>query len=145
MLAIIQKYGLLLLIGQYPHGPVGGLTMTLFMALAGLVIAFPLAVGVGVARTCPLRALQWLAAAFVYTLRGLPVLLVIFWSYFAVPVLLGRSVSGVTTVICALFIYESAYLGEVVRAGIAGIPKGQLEAGRSVGLSYLQVLRRIVL
>jgi polar amino acid transport system permease protein len=75
----------------------------------------------------------------------LPVLLVIFWSYFVVPMIIGTAVSGVTTVICALFIYESAYLGEVVRAGIAAIPKGQVEAGRSLGLSYVLVLRRVVL
>jgi polar amino acid transport system permease protein len=145
MFNILRDYGLLMLIGQYPHGPIGGLAMTLLMAAAGLTMSFPLAIGVGIARTSPLRVFQQPAAALVYTVRGLPVLLVIFWAYFIVPVVIGKAVSGVTTVIWALVIYESAYLGEVVHAGIAAIPKGQVEAARSLGLSYVKTLRSVVL
>ncbi|MBK1688350.1 amino acid ABC transporter permease [Rubrivivax gelatinosus] len=145
MIDILQDYGLLLLVGQFPDGPLGGLALTLVLAIAGLVLSFPLAVLMGVARTSPIRAVRMPATAVVQAVRGLPVLMLIFWAYFIVPLLVGRSVSGITTVICALVAYELAFLGEVVRAGIEAIPKGQVEAARSLGMSYGQTMRKIVL
>ncbi|WAI82022.1 MULTISPECIES: amino acid ABC transporter permease [Achromobacter] len=145
MIDILDKYGLLLLIGQYPYGPVGGLALTLFIAVAGLVISFPLAVLIGMARTSPFRAPRLFAGVIVNAVRGLPVLLLIFWAYFIVPLVIGRSISGTTTVICALVLYELAFMGEVVRAGIEAIPKGQVEAARAVGMTYMQTMRKIVL
>lgn len=145
MIDILQDYGLLLLVGQFPDGPLGGLALTLLLAIAGLVLSFPLAVLMGVARTSPIRAVRMPATAVVQAVRGLPVLMLIFWAYFIVPLLVGRSVSGITTVICALVAYELAFLGEVVRAGIEAIPKGQVEAARSLGMSYGQTMRKIVL
>lgn len=145
MIDILQDYGLLLLVGQFPDGPLGGLALTLLLAVAGLVLSFPLAVLMGVARTSPIRAVRLPATAVVQAIRGLPVLMLIFWAYFIVPLLVGRSVSGITTVICALVAYELAFLGEVIRAGIEAIPKGQVEAARSLGMSYGQTMRRIVL
>jgi polar amino acid transport system permease protein len=71
--------------------------------------------------------------------------MIIFWAYFIVPIVTGHSVSAVTTVICALVVYELAFMGEVVRAGIEAIPKGQVEAARSLGMNRFGVLRRIVL
>jgi polar amino acid transport system permease protein len=145
MIDILDRYGLLLLVGQYPYGPLGGLALTLFLAIAGLVISFPLAVLVGMARASPFRAFRLSAGLIVNAVRGLPVLLLIFWAYFIVPLVIGRSVSGVTTVICALVLYELAFMGEVVRAGIEAIPKGQVEAARAIGITYTQTMRKIVL
>jgi polar amino acid transport system permease protein len=145
MIEILDKYGLMLLVGQFPEGPLGGLAMTLVLAVTGLVAAFPLAVLMGVARTSPIRAIRAPASLLVHAVRGLPVLMLIFWAYFIVPLIVGRSVSGVTTVICALIVYELAFLGEVVRAGIEAIPKGQVEAARSLGMTYGQTMRKIVL
>lgn len=145
MLEILRVYGLQLLIGQYPNGPLGGLALTLVLAVTGLVCAFPLAVVCGIARTSRFRLITVPAAAFVHTIRGLPVLMLIFWAYFAVPLITGKSVSGLTTVICALVLYETAFLGEVVKAGILAIPKGQVEAARSLGMGYWQTMRDIVL
>lgn len=145
MLEILQVYGLQLLIGQYPNGPLGGLALTLVLAVTGLICAFPLAVVFGIARTSSYRVITVPAAAFVHTIRGLPVLMLIFWAYFAVPLITGKSVSGLTTVICALVLYETAFLGEVVKAGILAIPKGQVEAARSLGMGYWQTMRDIVL
>ncbi|XAH22335.1 amino acid ABC transporter permease [Xylophilus sp. GW821-FHT01B05] len=145
MLQILHDYGLLLLIGQYPEGPLGGLALTLILAVTGLVCSFPLAVLVGVARTSRIRAIYLPVSTLVHAIRGLPVLLIIFWAYFIVPLVIGRSISGVTTVICALVVYELAFMGEVVRAGIEAIPKGQVEASRSLGLNYFQTMRRVVL
>lgn len=145
MLDILSHYGLILLMGQYPQGPLGGLAMTLILASLALLLSFPLAVLVGVARTAPLRGVAWAAAVYANSIRGLPLLLVVFWSYFAVPALTGKSVSATTMMLVALVVYESAYLGEIVRAGIAALPRGQVEASRALGMGYWTTLRKVVL
>lgn len=145
ILQILQNYGLLLLVGQYPQGPLGGLALTLCLAVAGLALSFPLAVLVGVARNSSVKAVYLPVSALVHAIRGLPVLMIIFWAYFIVPVVTGHSVSAITTVVCALVVYELAFMGEVVRAGIQAIPKGQVEAARSLGMNGFGVMRRIVL
>jgi len=81
----------------------------------------------------------------VYLVRGLPLLMFIFWAYFFVPLIIGRPVAGTTTMVVALVCYESAYLAEIIRAGIQALPPGQQEAGRALGLSYLQTMRRVIL
>jgi polar amino acid transport system permease protein len=145
VIEILRQYGVQLLVGTYPNGPVGGLALTLLMAIAGLVGAFPLAVGFGIARTSTARWIAWPAMAVAYTVRGLPVLMLLFWAYFAIPLLIGKSISGVTTVICALVVYETAFIGEVVKAGILAIPRGQREAAKSLGLGSFEVLFSVVL
>ena len=142
---ILRDYGVQLLIGPYPNGPLGGLVLTLLMAVAGLVCAFPLAVAIGIARTSRSRWSAWSAAALVHGVRGLPVLMLLFWAYFAIPLLIGKTISGVTTVICALVVYETAFIGEVVKAGILAIPRGQVDAARSLGLGRFQTLASVVL
>jgi polar amino acid transport system permease protein len=142
---ILSTYGLQLLIGEFPHGPLGGLALTLILAVTGLICAFPLAVLCGIARTSSIRWVSVPAAMLVHTVRGLPVLMLIFWAYFIVPLLTGKSISGTTTLICALIAYETAFLGEVIKAGIQAIPKGQVEASRSLGMSYFRTMREIVL
>jgi polar amino acid transport system permease protein len=145
ILNILDVYGLLLLIGQFPQGSLGGLALTLLIAVAGLICSMPLALLVGVARTNVNGPAFAVASAFVYLVRGLPVLLLIFWAYFAVPLLTGQSVSGTTTVICALIVYEMAFLGEVIRSGIEALPSGQMQAARSLGLTYVQAMRDVIL
>jgi polar amino acid transport system permease protein len=145
LIQILHTYGLQLLIGEFPHGPLGGLALTLILAVSGLLCAFPLAVLFGIARTSSLRWVALPAAAIVHTLRGLPVLMLIFWAYFIVPLMTGKSISGTTTVICALVAYETAFLGEVIKAGILAIPGGQIEASRSLGMGYFRTLREVVL
>jgi len=145
MLDILRDYGLILLIGQYPQGPLGGLAMTLILAAAALLLSFPLAVLVGIARTSPYRWVAWAAAAYANSIRGLPLLLLVFWAYFAVPMLTGGGVSATAMMLVALVVYESAYLGEIVRAGIAALPRGQQEAARTLGLGYGATLRKVIL
>ena len=77
--------------------------------------------------------------------RGVPLLMVILWVYFLVPLLIGRNVSGFTTMLCTLVIYEGAYLSEVVRAGIQALPKGQTEAARALGHSHLGAMWYVIL
>jgi polar amino acid transport system permease protein len=143
--SILHDYGLLLLVGQYPTGALGGLALTLILAVLGLLLAFPLSVVLALARVSPYRVLYWPATALVYVMRGLPLIMLIFWVYFLLPVVVGQPVSGFSTLLATLVIYEAAYLAEIVRAGILSLPTGQMEAARSVGLTYMQAMRKIVL
>ncbi|WP_285409981.1 amino acid ABC transporter permease [Variovorax sp. efr-133-TYG-130] len=145
VLFILRDYGTLLLVGQYPNGPLGGLAVTLVLSVLGLLLAFPLGVAIALARISPFRWLRMPAAAVIYGVRGVPLLMFIFWVYFFVPVLTGRTVSGFTTMVITLVIYQAAYLAEIVRAGIEGLPGGQTEAARAVGLSYTQTMVKVVL
>ncbi|SMO89849.1 amino acid ABC transporter permease [Paracoccus laeviglucosivorans] len=145
MLEIIQDYWLTFLIGQYPNGPLGGLAMTLIVAVLSILMSFPIAIGLAVARSSTWRWLRLASACVVNFVRGIPLLMLIFWCYFVIPIMTGYAVSGFWTLVCALTIYEASYLSEVIRAGIASIPKGQTEAARSLGGSYMLTVRSVVL
>lgn len=145
MLELLRQYGLIFLIGSWPNGPIGGFAATLILAGAGLAMSFPIAVALGLARLSPYRALRWAAGAWVTAFRGVPLLMIIFWAYFVVPLLTGTTVPAFVTALCAIVFYESAFLAEIVRAGIQGLPAGQVEAARATGLSYRQAMRHIVL
>ncbi|AGW90174.1 MULTISPECIES: amino acid ABC transporter permease [Cupriavidus] len=145
ILLILRDYGTLLLVGQYPNGPLGGLAVTLLLSLLGLTLAFPIGVVIALARLSPFRWLRWPAIALVYVARGVPLLMFIFWVYFFVPLLIGRTVTGFTTMVVTLVIYQAAYLSEIVRSGIEGLPRGQTEAARAVGLSYIQTMSKVIL
>lgn len=145
ILSILQDNVALLLIGQYPHGPLGGLAITLLLSIFGLLLAFPLGVGIALARVSPFIWVRRPATVVVYGVRGVPLIMFIFWVYFFVPLLIGQTVSGFTTMLVTLVIYQAAYLGEIIRAGIEGLPKGQTEAARAVGLSYLQTIFKVIL
>jgi polar amino acid transport system permease protein len=142
---ILRDNWLLILIGQYPNGPLGGIACTLILSVLGIALAFPLSVLLALARLAPWRLLSWPATALVYAARGVPLLMVILWVYFLVPLLIGHNVSGFVTMLCTLVLYEGAYLAEVVRAGIEALPKGQMEAARALGHSHLGAMRLVIL
>ena len=143
--SILSDHGVLLLVGQYPSGPLGGLAITALLSVLGLLLAFPLGVLIALARVSPVTWLRWPATVVVYVVRGVPLIMFIFWVYFFLPVVTGRTVSGFTTMLVTLVIYQAAYLAEIVRAGIEGLPKGQTEAARAVGLSYMQTTTKVIL
>ena len=145
IISIIRDNALLLLIGQYPQGPLGGLAITLLLSVISIVLAFPLGVVIALARLGSLTWLRWPATAAVYVVRSVPLIMFIFWVYFFVPRLIGHEVSGIATMLVTLVLYEAAYLAEIVRAGIEGLPGGQMEAARAVGLSYLAATARVTL
>ena len=145
MIEIIRDNWLLLLIGQYPNGPLGGIAATLILSTLGIGLAFPLSIGLALARISRWRALRWPAVALVYIARGVPLLLIILWFYFLLPLLIGRAVPGFLTMLVTLVIYEAAFLSEVVRAGIQALPKGQMEAARSLGHSYIGAMAYVIL
>lgn len=145
MIDVIRDNWLLFLIGQYPNGPLGGLVATVLIAICGLLLALPCAMLLALGRVSPYRGFRIAAGTIVHTLRGTPFLMVIFWAYFALPIIVGRPISGFWTLVGALVLYESAYLAEVIRAGIEALPKGQMEAARSLGLSYRRTMLYVVL
>jgi polar amino acid transport system permease protein len=145
MIDLARTYGVYFLIGQFPHGPLGGLALTLILGLTALLLALPLGVLLALARISGYRLLRWPITAIVYTVRGTPLLMVVFWAYFFLPALTGQRTGQFATMLTALVIFNGAYLAEVVRAGIQGIPRGQTEAARATGLRYAQTLRWIIL
>lgn len=145
MLEVIAQYWPMFLVGQYPNGPLGGLALTLILAVCGLAASLPLALLIALARVSPFAWLRRVSAVLVNVVRGMPLLMLIFWAYFVIPKLTGEVVSGFWTLLCALVLYESAYLSEVVRSGIEAIPRGQTEASRSLGVGYWTTMRKVVL
>lgn len=145
MLDILIHNAHFLLLGQYPNGPVGGLALTLILALLGLAFAFPLGVLLALCRVSPYRLLSVPSTVLVYIVRGVPLVMLVFWSYFLVPGLIGHLVSAFTTLVVTLVIYQAAYLSEIVRAGIESLPKGQTESARSLGMSYGATMRHVIL
>ena len=133
------------LVGQFPHGPLGGLALTVWLAVAAGALAA--AGGLGLGLLCVSRR-AWVrrpVSAVVNVLRGLPLLMVIFWAYFLLPRVLGRPVPEAWTVIAALAVFTSAYVARIVVAGIEGVPRQQTEAALSAGLSPRQVMRFVIL
>lgn len=145
MFEILRDYGIILLIGDYPHGPVGGLVMTLILSVLGLALSFPSALAVALARTSGIKWLEWSATGFAYVVRSVPLLLVIFWVYYFLPVVTGIVISPFATVLFSIVVYQTAYLSEVIRAAIQAVPSGQTEAAQALGLKYVPITFRIVL
>jgi len=145
MSSVLHDYWAYFLVGQYPNGPLGGLALTLLLGVSAVTLALPFGVLLGLARLSPWRALRWPVMALVYVVRGSPLLMVVFWAYFFMPGSSGRGNSQFATMLAALVVFNGAYLAEIVRSGLEALPRGQLEAARSLGLGYLQAMRHVVL
>jgi polar amino acid transport system permease protein len=145
MLELIDTYWLYFLIGQYPNGPLGGLALTLVLASLGLLLGLPLGVLLGIARVSPYAWLRRPVTALVFVVRGTPLLMVVFWAYFFLPSVTGVKTDQFATMLIALVVFDAVYLAEIVRAGIQGVPRGQVEAARSLGLGYWRAMRAVVL
>jgi glutamate/aspartate transport system permease protein len=125
------------------------LSLTLLAATGGLVLGTLIAL----ARLSDFRPLSLLAAGYVNLMRSMPLLVVIFWFYFLVPFIVawatGASrpvpVGGFLSALITFTLFEAAYFAEIVRAGIQAVPRGQVEAGRALGLKSWQVMLKIVL
>ena len=99
---------------------------------------------VGIARISNVKLLRWLAAIYIDFLRGTPLLVQIFLIYFALPVILEQRVDPFIAAITACGINSGAYIAEIFRAGIQAIDEGQMEAGRSLGMPWVQTMRYII-
>ena len=145
MIELIQQYWLYFLIGQYPNGPLGGLALTLLLATLGLLLSLPLGLAFGLMRLSPWAWVRLPVTGFVYLVRGMPLLMVVFWAYFFLPSVTGIKTDQFWTMLIVLVVFDAVYLAEIVRAGVQGLPKGQMECARSLGLPYMKAMRTVVL
>ncbi len=142
---VIQNNLTYFLIGSYPQGSLGGVALTLYLAVTSCVLSFIGGLILGLLSISRNRVVRYATLAVINAVRGIPLLMVIFWMYFLVPSLLGHPVPESRTVITALTLFTSAYMAEIVRAGIEGIPRGQMEAALSTGLHHWQAMIYVVL
>jgi polar amino acid transport system permease protein len=145
MIDLIRTYWLYFLVGQFPNGPLGGLALTVLLAALALLLALPAGVALGLARANPIAAIRWPVTGLVYVVRGVPLLMVIFWAYFFLPTITGHKTEQFSTMLMALVAFNAVYLAEIVRAGIVGVPRGQMESARALGLGWWRAMGRIVL
>lgn len=118
------------------------------LQICALSVLFGGALGLlfGIASTGPVRVLRWIGAIWVGAIRGVPVLLIIFFVYFGLPLLSpGSNVPEYWAAVVALSVFASAYVSEIVRGSIQAIPRGQFEAAEALGLSYVSRLRWVIL
>ena len=85
------------------------------------------------------------AAAYVTVLRSIPLVMVILWFFLLIPLLIGRPMGAELSAIITFTVFEAAYYSEIMRAGIQSVPKGQVNAGYAVGMSYAQTMQLVVL
>ncbi|MBP1154036.1 MULTISPECIES: amino acid ABC transporter permease [unclassified Paenibacillus] len=121
-----------------------GFLLTIEVALLSIAISFVISILVGTVRYAKVPVLSKVFAVLVETVRNLPLLLIIFFTYFALPEI-GIKMDKFTAAVVALVIFESAMISEIVRSGLNSVEKGLIEAGRSSGLTNTQTLRHIVL
>jgi polar amino acid transport system permease protein len=141
-----------LLIWRFPNGSenelfmgLGGLSYSILMAVIAIGVSFFIGLAAGIARTSDNLIFRLPALAYIEIIRGNPLIIVIFWVYFFIPVVTDAFFDVFWSATIALTIFTGAYLAEIVRAGIENLPKGQFEAAYSTGLSYFQTMRMIIL
>lgn len=121
-----------------------GAWFTVKASLCSVIIGSFFGLIVGALRVLPFAPARALAATYIYVIRGTPLLIQLFLIYFGLPSL-GINLPAFTAGVIGLSINSSGYVGEIVRGGIEAVPKGQWEASRMLGLSYLQSMCKIIL
>ena len=134
-----------LLVGPFPEGPLGGAALTLALALTSAIVSGVLGLGLGVALALagPFARVPLLLAIGFF--RAIPVIMLIFWTYFLLPMIFHIDVPGLATVVCALSLIGGAYLAHSVHAGIRAVGDAQWQAGLSLGFTRFDALRYVVL
>jgi polar amino acid transport system permease protein len=141
--AIFSNAKFILLQGLLGIGAFGGGTLRL--AIPAILLGFCVGIVLGLARLAERPWIHYPAAVYIEVIRGVPLVMVIFWFWFLVPVLIGRPVPEYWVALTAFVIFEGAYIGEIIRAGIQSVPKGQADAATSSGLSYVQTMGNVIL
>ena len=133
------------IIWQYRDALAEGVMMTVLLAVVTMLIAIPGGIVLALMRMSPSRSLSAMSACFVEFFRNIPLILLVYWAYYVMPVAIGVEFSAFTTGLVALSLNVSAYNAETFRAGIGSIRKGQTEAALALGMSRFQVMREVVL
>ena len=122
-----------------------GLWMTILLTLISFVLALIVGVIFGLFSVSPIKALRVLSTIYVDLIRGIPLMVLAFFIYFGLPGVLGFNIPVFIAGIITLTLNASAYISEIVRGGIKAVPVGQMEASRSLGLSYNRTMQKIIL
>jgi general L-amino acid transport system permease protein len=130
-----------------PTSAWGGLPVTLLLAVISILLGFPLAVALAVGRRSKLPVVRLVSLGTIEIIRGLPLVSLLFVASILVPLFLpeGLAPDKLARALIALTIFAAAYLAEVIRGGLQGIPNGQYEAAQALGLSWYRTMRQIIL
>jgi len=140
---VAANFKFLILQGLIGIGPfIGG---TLRLALPAIILGFLLGIAVGLARLAEARWIRVPATMYVEFFRGVPLVMVIFWIWFIVPQLLRRPIPEYGVALTAFVIFEAAYFGEIVRAGVQSVARGQVEAATALGMTATKTMAYVVL
>ncbi len=125
----------------------GGLPLTLLLASLSMAMAFPIGLLIALGRRSSLPAFRSVCTVYVELIRGVPLISVLFMASFMFPLLMpqGFNIDVLIRVLVGITLFAAAYMAEVIRGGLQAIPKGQVEAAATLGLSYWQTQRKIVL
>lgn len=125
----------------------GGLPLTLILSTFGIAFAFPIGILLALGRRSRMPAIKAMCVAYIELIRGVPLISLLFMSSVMLPLFLpeGFSIDKLLRAQLAIIFFAAAYVAEIVRGGLQAIPKGQYEGAESIGLSYWQQTRKIVL
>jgi His/Glu/Gln/Arg/opine family amino acid ABC transporter permease subunit len=140
---ISANFGFLIVQGFIGLGAFAGGTLRL--AIPAIFLGFILGTLIGLARLARSRWIYMPAAVYVEFFRGVPLVMVIFWFWFMIPTLVGKSLPEYSVALTAFVVFEAAYLAEIVRSGIQSVPRGQSEAAIATGLTRQQTMRLVIL
>lgn len=149
-LAVVAAFGVMGGAGILPRAPSdywGGFFLNLLIGVAASIFALPLGVGLAVARMSSLPVVKGLAVTFIETVRGAPLIVLLFAASVVVPLFTpdGVSLDKLTRAMVVITLFEAAYMAEAVRGGLLGVPRGQIEACRALGLDPVRAFGLVVL
>ena len=140
---VAANFKFLILQGLIGIGPfIGG---TLRLAIPAIILGFLLGIFVGLARLAQARWIRVPATVYVEFFRGVPLVMVIFWIWFIIPQLLRLPIPEYGVALTAFVIFEAAYFGEIVRAGVQSVARGQVEAATALGMTATQTMTWVIL
>jgi His/Glu/Gln/Arg/opine family amino acid ABC transporter permease subunit len=129
---------------QHRNALIAGTATTFLLTIATMAIAVPCGIVVAVLRLYAWRPVRAVATGYVELFRNLPLILVVYWAFYVLPILTGLGLSPLGTGLAALSLNVTAYNAETFRAGINSIRRGQVEAAMAVGMTRAQALRRVI-
>ncbi len=136
--------------GILPYVPMdkwGGILLTLLLAITGVIVSYPAGILLALGRRSELPLIRTLCTIFIELIRGVPMISLLFMSSVMMPLFLPKSfqLGQISRAILAIILFSSAYMAEVIRGGLQGVPVGQYEAAKALGLTYWQSMRKIIL
>ena len=143
----VVMYGGVLGLSRVDTDRWGGLPLTLLLSSLSMAMAFPIALLIALGRRSRMPAIKSFCTIYVELIRGVPLISVLFMASFMFPLLMpqGFSIDVLVRVLAGITLFAAAYMAEVIRGGLQAVPKGQVEAAATLGLSYWQTQRKIVL